>query len=120
MLESSLLSQEIFNRQFFLWFIGQDPFTMIHLKQRPITGFHCQLADLHYIGHLITPASRTRCHYIKETCSFCINSLFRLSVNILKISSQRCLRHIRHIMNQLFAENQKLNQKFQKLKGGRS
>ena len=26
----------------------------------------------------------------------------------------------RHIMNQLFAENQKLNQKLQKLKGGRS
>lgn len=25
-----------------------------------------------------------------------------------------------HIMNQLFAENQKLNQKLQKLKGGRS
>ena len=30
------------------------------------------------------------------------------------------LSYQRHIMNQLFAENQKLNQKFQKLKGGRS
>ena len=30
------------------------------------------------------------------------------------------LSYQRHIMNQLFAENQKLNQKLQKLKGGRS
>ena len=59
MLESSLWTKEVFDWKLLLWLIIQDPLAFHNLEQWPVTCLHCELADLHDIGCVITPATRT-------------------------------------------------------------
>ena len=59
MLESSLWTKDVFNWKLLLWLIVQDPLAFHNLEQWPVACLHCELADLHDIGCVITPATRT-------------------------------------------------------------
>ena len=64
MFKSSLLSQEVFYRKFFLWFIRKYPLAVVYFKEWPIACFYGKFTDFHYHWCIISPSSWTWCHDI--------------------------------------------------------
>ena len=98
MAESSLRSQKVLDWKLVLWHIRKLPDAVIHLKERPITSLDRKTADLHDIFCRISPSAGTGGHYIQERRTLCIDSLLRLSVQILEVSGQSSLCGIWNIV----------------------
>ena len=58
-LEPALRSQEVLDRKLLLRRVGEDPFALDNLEQRPVTCLDCQLADVHDLLCRVSPSSRT-------------------------------------------------------------
>lgn len=58
-LEPALRSQEVLDRKLLLRRVGEDPFALDNLEQRPVACLNCQLADVHDLLCRVSPSSRT-------------------------------------------------------------
>ena len=94
MAEPSLGAQEILDGQFLLWLIAQNPFSVHHLIQGPVTGVHRRPADLHKLRSFIPPSPGAGGENVQESSARRIDGLFRLGVEILEVIGKSGLGRI--------------------------
>ena len=99
MCESSLLFQELLDRQFFLRLICQVPYSFYYFIHRPYTSIYRKSAYLSHVLRLVSPASRTRRQNIQETWSLRIYGFIGFFMEILKIADKRSLCSVRYIVS---------------------